>query len=237
MVDVVDELTENEARQFEHFERRIKETEDQIEQVQKQKLTNDKKTSAEVRRIAAIVDSGKFSAQNQSAGQSADRTSVDVVSNDELRITMRSIQEKMNIIDDQIQENDESLKKKISTFKNDLEAFRDDQLKMDKREKDIDGRVQSLEKQSLAVPGRTVSLGASNMELTEIKNQIRELESQLESTRSEIESAESLKARTPRLDEMNGLGLKRTAICVVGSERPFVKVVGHSTLTGRYCSL
>ena len=218
MVDVVDELTENEARQFEHFERRIKETEDQIEQVQKQKLTNDKKTSAEVRRIAAIVDSGKFSAQNQSTGQSADRTSVDVVSNDELRITMRSIQEKMNIIDDQIQENDESLKKKISTFKNDLEAFRDDQLKMDKREKDIDGRVQSLEKQSLAVPGRTVSLGASNMELTEIKNQIRELESQLESTRSEIESAESLKARTPRLDEMNGrtkmggLGPKRTAI-------------------------
>ena len=197
MVDVVDELTENEARQFEHFERRIKETEDQIEQVQKQKLTNDKKTSAEVRRIAAIVDSGKFS-QNQSAGQSADRTAVDVVSNDELRITMRSIQEKMNIIDDQIQENDESLQKKISTFKNDLEAFREDQLKMDKREKDIDGRVQSLEKQSLAVPGRTVSLGASNMELTEIKNQIRELESQLESTRSEIESAESLKARTPR---------------------------------------
>ena len=75
MVDVVDELTENEARQFEHFERRIKETEDQIEQVQKQKLTNDKKTSAEVRRIAAIVDSGKFS-QNQSAGQSADRTAI-----------------------------------------------------------------------------------------------------------------------------------------------------------------
>ena len=197
MVDVVDELTENEARQFEHFERRIKETEDQIEQVQKQKLTSDKKTSAEVRRIAAIVDSGKFSGA-QSSAQSADRTAVDVVSNDELRITMRSIQEKMNIIDDQIQENDESLQKKISNFKNDLEAFREDQLKIDKREKDIDGRVQSLEKQSLAVPGRTVSLGASNMELTEIKNQIRELESQLESTRSEIQSAESLKARTPR---------------------------------------
>ena len=58
LVDVVDELTENEARQFEVFDRRIKEIEEHNELAHQQHKISDKKTNTELRRLAAIVNTG-----------------------------------------------------------------------------------------------------------------------------------------------------------------------------------
>jgi hypothetical protein len=60
MVDVVDELTANEARVYESAERRIKDLEVVVDQSQNTKSLSDRKINNELRRLAAIVDSQKF---------------------------------------------------------------------------------------------------------------------------------------------------------------------------------
>ena len=60
MIDVVDELTENEARQFEIFNRRINETDEILENTRQQRNIQDKKINSELRRLGAIIDSQKL---------------------------------------------------------------------------------------------------------------------------------------------------------------------------------
>jgi len=60
MIDVVDELTENEARQFEIFNRRINENEEVIENTRQQRNIQDKKINSELRRLGAIIDTHKI---------------------------------------------------------------------------------------------------------------------------------------------------------------------------------
>merc|ERR1711990_1351190 len=93
MIDVVDELTENEARQFEIFNRRINENEEVIENTRQQRNIQDKEINSELRRLGAIIDTHKI-LKNQ---HSPDTTSVTVPNStetDDLRITVGSMQEK-----------------------------------------------------------------------------------------------------------------------------------------------
>ena len=177
LVDVVDELTENEARQFEVFDRRIKEIEEHNELAHQQHKISDKKTNTELRRLAAIVNTGK-------PAPTSSATQVDVPNtseNSDLRITINSLQEKLNIVEDQIEENDQRVSKNVTSMKKEMEKFRDDQQRLEKREKELDKRVDTLEKQVPSVPGRTVSHGGGasaplSADVSAFRNQLREIE-------------------------------------------------------------
>ena len=188
LVDVVDELTENEARQFEVFDRRIKEIEEYNELAHQQHKVSDKKTNTELRRLAAIVNTGKTPVPVSSA------TQIEVpntTANNDLRITINSIQEKLNIVEDQIDENDERLSKNVVSMKKEMEKFREDQTRVEKREKELDKRVDTLEKQVPTVPGRTVSHGSASVgaggDTGTMRAQIRELESAQVRFKEELE--------------------------------------------------
>ena len=99
--------------------------------------------------------------------------------NDDLRISINSMQEKLNIVEDQIEENAERNNKHITTMKKEMEKFREDQQRVEKREKELDKRVDTLEKQVPSVPGRTVSHGGTigpGADLSSLRTQLREIE-------------------------------------------------------------
>jgi len=68
MVDVVDELTSNEARLYESVERRIKDLEEVVEQTQHSRALAERKTNNEIRRLGVIVDSSKLTKHNNLPG-------------------------------------------------------------------------------------------------------------------------------------------------------------------------
>ena len=115
MVDVVDELTSNEARLYESVERRVKNVEEVcakllylsiaffstqvVEQSQNARSLADRKINNELRRIGVLVDSKKA----KDAETETDLT-VDVpVASDDLRVTMGSMQEQARLLDEQQQ--------------------------------------------------------------------------------------------------------------------------------------
>ena len=86
------------------------------------------------------------------------------------------MQEKLTILDEQIQENDSRKSEKIGNLKSEFEKMLDDYKKTERHEKELDKRVETLEKQNASVPGRTVSLGPNQNDLSVIRSQIRALE-------------------------------------------------------------
>ena len=100
MVDVVDELTSNEARLYESVERRVKNVEEVVEQSQNARSLADRKINNELRRIGVLVDSKKA----KDAETETDLTVNVPVASDDLRVTMGSMQEQARLLDEQQQE-------------------------------------------------------------------------------------------------------------------------------------
>ena len=99
MVDVVDELTSNEARLYESVERRVKNVEEVVEQSQNARSLADRKINNELRRIGVLVDSKKA----KDAETETDLTVNVPVASDDLRVTMGSMQEQARLLDEQQQ--------------------------------------------------------------------------------------------------------------------------------------
>ena len=97
------------------------------------------------------------------------------------------MQEKMTILDEQIQEGDVRKNEKIGNLKSEFEKMLDDYKKTERREKELDKRVEVLEKQNASVPGRTVSLGPNQNDLSVIRSQIRALEEENSKLKLDIE--------------------------------------------------
>ena len=78
----------------------------------------------------------------------------------ELRITVNSLAEKLTIVEEQVAESEDRQTKNSSAIRKEMEKFREDQQKLEKREKELDKRVEVIEKTVPSVPGRTVSHGS-----------------------------------------------------------------------------
>ena len=191
MVDVVDELTSNEARIYESVERRIKDLEEVVDQTERSRSLTERKTNNEVRRLGVIVDSAKLSHPATNLPGAADLT-VDVPNvAEDLRITMGSLQEKTRLLDEQQQEHERRLGQSNQSFKKDLESFRSDMAKSSKVEKELDRRMNTVEKNvttGINAPGRTVSIGPNPTDVTTLRKQINQLEEKHDKLKSQLEN-------------------------------------------------
>ena len=191
LVDVVDELTSNEARLYESVERRMKNLEETVEQTQNSRALADRKTNNELRRLGVLVDSSKMSKKDETLPAAADIT-VDVPNvAEDLRITIGSLQEKSRILDEQQQEQERRLNLTNHSFQKDVESFRAELHKTAKEEKELERRISAVEKNvttGINAPGRTVSIGPNPTDLTTLRKQLNQLEEKHDKLKTQLDN-------------------------------------------------